>query len=85
MELAKIFDLQFWTLLIIGTIMVFLGGWILKNVIVSAVSKSVAEVVRNQWAQMFKKLDVYSEKVEDLERKYYKLKQDVDNLKNPKT
>ena len=76
MIVEQIFDAQFWSLLLIGSIMVFLGGWILKNVIVTAVSKSVAEVVRDQWAQMFKKMDEYSKDIQDLRADYEKLRSD---------
>ncbi len=80
--MAQIFNPQFWTLLLIGVILMFLGGLILKNVIVTAVSKSVAEVVRDQWNQMFMKLDEYSKGVEKLREEHEKLRKDFDNHVN---
>jgi hypothetical protein len=58
------FDLQFWIICTLFSFVFFIGGRWLRNVVINAVSKSVAQVVSDQWAQMFLKLDSYKETVD---------------------
>src|ERR1035437_9173592 len=57
----NIFDLQFWVICILFGGVIFLSYKLIKKGLVNAVSVSVAEVVKDQWASMFKKLDSYQE------------------------
>ncbi len=71
---TQIFDTQFWTLLIIGAIMLFIGGWVLKSVIVTAVSKTITKIMCEQWDQIFL---IFNENTEDIR----KLRNDHDKLR----
>jgi hypothetical protein len=76
-SLTEVFDLQFWIL--IGLFFfILIGSQILvslrlKKGLISAISESVAEVVKNQWDQMFKKLDEYQNKVNQHDRQIEEL------------
>jgi hypothetical protein len=58
------FDLQFWIICVLFGIVLFFGGKWLKNVLIDTVSNSVSQVVKDQWALMFLKLDEYKAEVE---------------------
>jgi len=59
-----IFDLQFWVICVIFSIAIFFSARWIKKILINTVSESVAQVVSDQWAQMFNKLDSYKETVD---------------------
>jgi hypothetical protein len=60
-----IFDLQFWVICVIFSAVIFFSARWIKKILISTVSESVAQVVADQWALMFLKLDSYKETVEN--------------------
>jgi predicted PurR-regulated permease PerM len=77
---AKVFDVQFWVILAIFLILIVLAFWWAKAILVSAISESVSEVVKDQWAQMFKKMDEYTSKFNELENKAHLNRKDIDEI-----
>jgi hypothetical protein len=78
--MEKIFDLQFWVIMIILTpVLIFSGRW-LKRVLVATVIHSISGVVEEQWGQMFKKLDEYKATVTTHGIDIEKLKLDCEEL-----
>ncbi len=57
--LKNAFDLQFWIICLIICIAQLLNVIFVRKGLISAVSVSVAEVVQQSWAQMFKKHDEF--------------------------
>jgi hypothetical protein len=74
------FDMQFWIIFVLFSAMLIAGAQFLKKILVDAISKSVAEVVKDQWAQMFKKMDDYTNKLVDLENKATLNRKDIDEI-----
>lgn len=77
---SKVFDFQFWVILVVFIVMMILAFWWAKSILVSAISQSVSEVVRDQWAQMFKKMDEYTSKFNELENKATINRKDIDEI-----
>ena len=63
----NVFDLQFWVICLIVLIVIFGVALWFKKIVINAISKSIAEVVRDQWAAMFKQLDSYKLNIEKIE------------------
>jgi hypothetical protein len=62
--MKQIFDLQFWVIIVLFCPIFFFGGRWLKTILIDTVSNSVGQVVKDQWALMFLKLDEYKSTVE---------------------
>jgi flagellar basal body-associated protein FliL len=77
---SKVFDFQFWVILVVFIVLLILAFWWAKAILVSAISESVSEVVKDQWEQMFKKMDEYTAKVSDLEIKAHLNRKDIDEI-----
>jgi flagellar basal body-associated protein FliL len=77
---SKVFDFQFWVILVVFIVLMILAFWWAKSILVSAISESVSEVVKDQWAAMFKKMDEYTAKVSDLESKVHLNRKDIDEI-----
>ena len=63
-------------------IALFLQGKWMRKYLVDAISIATAEVVKNQWELMFKKLDSYKEKVDLHECSILDLKERCGKLEN---
>jgi hypothetical protein len=78
--MEKVFDPQFWVIMIILSPILFFGGRWLKKVMSDTIIHSVSGVVEEQWGQMFKKLDEYKCIVEGLGTDIEQLKKDCEEL-----
>ena len=70
----NILSLQFWIICVLFSVTIFGAVIWFKHVAINEISRSVAEVVRDQWAQMFAKLDAYKIEIEKIELEIKKLK-----------
>lgn len=76
----NIFDLQFWVICVIFGVAIFFSARWIKKILISTVCASVAQVVSDQWAQMFKKLDSYKETVDNHDSSILDLKRQCTEL-----
>jgi peptidoglycan hydrolase CwlO-like protein len=82
--MKQIFDLQFWVIMIIFAPILWFGGKKIKAVLIdtvtNTVSSSVSDVVKDQWAAMFLKLDEYRATVNTNTTDIEQLKKDCEEL-----
>jgi hypothetical protein len=83
--MKQIFDLQFWVIMIIFAPILWFGGKKIKTVLIdtvtNTVSSSVSDVVKDQWAAMFLKLDEYKATVNTNTTDIEQLKKDCEELR----
>jgi predicted lactoylglutathione lyase len=82
--MEKIFDAQFWVIMLIFAPILWFGGKKLKTILVNTVtdtvSNAVGDVVKDQWAAMFLKLDEYKATVSSHGTDIEQLKKDCEEL-----